>query len=189
MRSESAHARRPTRRVVKPLASPSSSRLTRSPRRRTELAEAARAPVQNPAESLADLDRARQAAHTAALALETAALDSLDALLQERLNRITFERSSELLAGAAIVLAAGLLWLINRPERGQTKPAARPEIGSPNRTEPSAPSAAGSAGQRSGGLRPTAPTGNQSAFATNRSPMILNRFGVRGRLTLLLLSP
>ena len=98
-----------------------------------ELAEAARAPVQNPAESLADLDRARQVAHTASLALETAALDSLDALLQERLNHITFERSSELLAGAAIVLAAGLLWLINRPERGP-KPAARPEIGSPNRT-------------------------------------------------------
>ena len=97
-----------------------------------ELAEAARAPVQNPAEPLADLGRARQAAHTAALALETATLDSLDALLQERLNRIAFERTSELLAGAAIVLAAGLLWLANRHERGP-KPAARPEIGSPNR--------------------------------------------------------
>ena len=99
-----------------------------------ELAEAARAPIQNPAEPLADLDRARQVAHTASLALENAALDSLDALLQNRLNHIASERRSELLAGAAIVLAAGLLWLVNRSAERGPKPAARPEIGSPNRT-------------------------------------------------------
>ena len=53
--------------------------------------------------------------HTSSLALETAALDSLDALLQRRMDHLAVERSNQLLAGAAVVLAAVLLWLFNRP--------------------------------------------------------------------------
>jgi hypothetical protein len=79
------------------------------------LAQVVAAPTQDPAAAQANLDRARVQVHTSSLALETAALDSLDALLQRRTDHIAVERSNQLLAGAAVVLAAVLLWLSNRP--------------------------------------------------------------------------
>jgi hypothetical protein len=100
-----------------------------------ELTEAALALGQNQPERLADLDRARKVVHEASLALETAALDSLDALLQERLSDIAFQRSGELLAGAAIVLAGILLWLVNRSARGQGPGVTPIQIQPPDRLD------------------------------------------------------
>ena len=96
--------------------------------------EAALVASQNPAQPLADLDRARDVVHGASLALETAALDSLDALLQDRLTHSASERSNQLLAGAAIMLAAGLLWLVNR-SAGGPRPGAGIEIRLPDRSD------------------------------------------------------
>ena len=72
----------------------------------------------NEAEAQVDLATAQVQVRTSSLALETAALDALDALLQKRMDDIAVERSNEVLAGAAIALAAVLLWLFNRSAGG-----------------------------------------------------------------------
>ena len=83
--------------------------------------------------------------HTSSLALETAALDSLDALLQRRIDHIAVERSNQLLAGAALVLAAVLLWLFNRPAGRSVLGSAgaeRPRLEHPHRRRKPADSSA-----------------------------------------------
>jgi hypothetical protein len=82
------------------------------------LARAVTALSHNPAAAQTDFDTAQVQVRSSSFALETAALDALDALLQKRINDIAVERQNEVLAGLAIALAAVLLWLVNRSAGG-----------------------------------------------------------------------